>query len=127
MSEHASQRGRPRGSKNSPEANARIAAAVRKALASVEARARISAARKHTLSDPVKRAFWLAATRASPRSNQHDADTIAVLRGHWDAGHPTGTIAALMGDGWTKGMVVGVANRNDFPARPSPIRHARWR
>lgn len=50
----------------------------------------------------------------------HPSETIAAARSLWDEGHSTATIGKRLGV--TKNVIVGLASRNDFPARPSPLK-----
>jgi len=52
----------------------------------------------------------------------HAPETIALARALWDAGLSTAEIGLIMNV--TKNAIVGIAHRNDFPARPSPIKRA---
>ncbi len=73
----------------------------------------------------VRQVFGRVAT-ARPR---HPPDVIVAARSLWDEGHAASEIARFMAvrcpeiaKTITKNAVVGIADRNDFPARPSPIR-----
>jgi hypothetical protein len=59
---------------------------------------------------------------------RHPPAVISAARMFWDEGHTASEIARLMADCCptitktvTKNAVIGIADRNDFPARPSPI------
>lgn len=49
-----------------------------------------------------------------------DPESISVARRLWDDGLTASQIA--VGMGVTRNSIIGIAYRNDFPARPSPIR-----
>lgn len=50
----------------------------------------------------------------------HTDEFIAQARSLWDEGHSTSEIGRRMNV--TKNVIVGVAHRNDFPPRPSPLK-----
>jgi DNA-directed RNA polymerase sigma subunit (sigma70/sigma32) len=52
----------------------------------------------------------------------HSPDFIVRARRLWDEGHSASEVARRMNV--TKNVIIGIADRNDFPARPSPIRRA---
>ena len=53
------------------------------------------------------------------RTDEHPPQFIAKARKLWDAGHSTSEIGRRLRV--SKNAIVGVANRNDFAPRPSPI------
>lgn len=66
--------------------------------------------------------------RARPSPNRiHSDAVITAVRAHWDAGRSISDIAWEMRDvvpGINRDKVVGIAHRNNFPPRPSPIKRA---
>jgi len=50
----------------------------------------------------------------------HGPDFITLARRLWDDGHSASEVARRMRV--TKNVVIGIAHRNNFPPRPSPIR-----
>lgn len=46
------------------------------------------------------------------------------LAGMWSDGMTTAQIAAALGEGFTRDMVIGKAHRLGLPKRPSPIKRA---
>ncbi len=52
---------------------------------------------------------------------KHTSATVAEVRRAWDAGLSISDIADVCGLD-SRNVVVGIAHRNDFPARPSPIK-----
>ena len=53
--------------------------------------------------------------KKTPRAQEHPAAFIAEARRLWDLGYKMDEIARSMGV--TKGVIAGVAHRNEFPAR----------
>lgn len=49
-----------------------------------------------------------------------DVESISYARARWDTGLPAAEIAREMGI--SKNCIIGLAHRNDFTGRPSPIR-----
>ncbi len=63
----------------------------------------------------------------TPGKRVHSDDVIEKMRAMWDEGHSLTTIAGRMtDDGYkiTSNAVVGVAHRNGFTPRPSPVTKA---
>lgn len=50
----------------------------------------------------------------------HDSETIRTCRHLWNTGMSISAIGVCLGV--TRNVVVGIAHRNQFPARPSPIK-----
>ena len=52
----------------------------------------------------------------------HPSEFIARAREYWDSGYSASEISKRLGV--TKNVIIGVAHRNNFTPRPSPIRKA---
>jgi hypothetical protein len=65
---------------------------------------------------------WRGEGNTNRERENHKHATIETARCFWSEGLSTAEIGRRMGV--TKNVIVGIARRNGFPARPSPIRRA---
>jgi transposase-like protein len=70
----------------------------------------------------IARKYGIARKQQYGPDKPYPPETIAVVRDFWDAGHSINEIGKRMGV--TRNVIAGLAHRNNFPARPSPIRRS---
>lgn len=101
---------------------ARVYACLRTSLPDERLWPQLAQSRTEAIRQDAKRRYSVPGHREKMRAANrvHSDGAIAFARELWDAGLSINRIGNQMGV--TRNVIVGIAHRNEFPPRPSPIR-----